>query len=75
MTYANTLITSKLVKFALKVRKVDEKSWWVYRFEIGRRGELSQCSRVVFFGRSKEETDQWLQRQSEEATIYMLSDN
>ena len=75
MTYANTLLSSKFVQFALKVRQVSDHSWWVYRYEIGRRGELSQASRVVFFGRNKEETDQWLQRQSEEATIYMLSDN
>lgn len=75
MTYANPLQTYNSIQFALKVRQVAENSWWVYRYEIGRRGELSQFSRVVFFGRNREETEQWLQRQSEEANIYMLSDN
>ncbi|WP_370277683.1 hypothetical protein [Pontibacterium sp.] len=52
-----------------------ENSWWVYRYEIGRNGKLSQKSRVVFFGNSRAEADQWIERQKEEATIYMLSGN
>lgn len=75
MTYFNALPKNSLAQFALKVRQVAENSWWVYRYEIGRRGDLIPSSRVVFFGRTQEETELWLKRQAEEATIYMLSDN
>lgn len=75
MSYLNTLACSSLAQYALKVRKIADNSWWVYRYEIGHYGDLEQHARVVFFGRSEAETDAWLQAQSEEARVYMLSDN
>ncbi len=75
MTSNNPFRPAVLIQFALQVTQMGENSWWVYRYEIGRNGKLSQKSRVVFFGNSRAEADQWIERQKEEATIYMLSGN
>lgn len=75
MTSQNPFRPISLIQFALKVRQMGENSWWVYRYEIGRNGKLSQTSRIVFFGESEQEAERWIQRQQEEATIYRLSDN
>lgn len=40
-----------------------ENSWWVYRRTIGHNGSLNTTARVVFFGRSKEQVDQWMAAQ------------
>lgn len=75
MSYLNTFASSSLAQYALKVRKIADNSWWVYRYEIGRSGDLGLHSRVVFFGRSEAETEAWLKTQAEEARVYTLSDN
>ncbi|WP_428033420.1 hypothetical protein [Amphritea sp.] len=38
-------------------------SWWVYRRTIGYNGALSSTARVVFFGRSKAQVEQWMATQ------------
>ncbi len=75
MTSSNSFRPAALIHFALKIRQIADNSWWVYRHEIGRNGTLSITSRVVFFGHSREDADLWIDRQREEATIYMLSEN
>lgn len=75
MISLNSSHPAALVYFALKVRQIAENSWWIYRHEIGRNGKLSATSRVVFFGHSRGDADQWINRQKEEATVYVLSDN
>lgn len=63
------------VEFVLKIREIASDSWWVYRHEIMQGGILKQMSRVVFFGRSKAEAEQWINTQRQEGTVYILSDN
>jgi len=52
-----------------QLRHVDEiiekaaNSWWVYRRNIGYNGALSSTARVVFFGRSKTQVEQWMATQ------------
>lgn len=52
-----------------QLRHVDEiiekaaDSWWVYRRTIGHNGSLNSTARVVFFGRSKAQVEQWLATQ------------
>jgi len=75
MTSQNLFRPAAFIHFALKITQAAENSWWVHRYEIGRNGKLSPTSRVVFFGRSQDEAHSWIERQKEEATIYMLSDN
>ncbi len=52
-----------------QIRHVDEvveqaaNSWWVYRRTIGYNGTLSSTARVVFFGRSQAQVEQWMATQ------------
>ncbi|RTE66365.1 hypothetical protein EH243_07150 [Amphritea opalescens] len=54
-----------------QLRHVDEiiekaaDSWWVYRRSIGHNGTLNTTARVVFFGRTKTQVDQWVAAQAQ----------
>lgn len=63
------------IEFVLKIREIAADSWWVYRHEIMSGGMLKHMSRVVFFGRSREEAEQWIDHQRQEGTVYLLSEN
>ncbi|WP_299197641.1 hypothetical protein [uncultured Amphritea sp.] len=71
----NSLLAIKTVQCALKIKKMAADSWWVYRHEIGGNGTLKPISRVVFFGRSREDVERWIEIQRQETKVYMLSDN
>lgn len=75
MTIMNTYSPITPIQCVLKIREIAENSWWVYRHEIGRNGTLKAISRVVFFGRSRDDAEQWIEGQRQEATVYLLSDN
>ena len=72
MTTTHPNFNSTQVPYALKVRQLNEKSWWVYRYEIGRRGELAPMPRVVFFGTNKAQTQAWLDKESQATRAFLL---
>ncbi len=53
------------IRNAYRIRQVAADSWWVYLHNICSNGELSQTSRVVFFGNSREQVDQWIESKNE----------
>lgn len=39
----------------------DEDSWWVYRRSVDFNGTTSPVARIVFFARTKDAANAWLQ--------------
>ncbi|MEH6576936.1 MAG: hypothetical protein V7731_07620 [Amphritea sp.] len=75
MTALNLYRPITPIQFVLKIREIAANSWWVYRHEMGSNGTLKPTPRVVFFGRSRNDAEQWIDTQRQEATVYMLSGN
>ncbi|WP_372600303.1 hypothetical protein [Amphritea sp.] len=75
MKNSNTFSTVNMMQCALKIKKIAADSWWVSRYEICGNGLLKPVSRVVFFGRSRDDAERWIETQRQETTVYMLSDN
>jgi len=59
----------------LKIRQVAESCWWVYREELSMGEFRNTLARVVFIGDSREEAQDWVQQQQEEACSFVLSAN
>lgn len=57
------------IRNVYKVREVAANSWFIYMHTLGFNGELSQTARVVFFGNSREQVDQWLDTKEEKVFI------
>ena len=74
MTSMNAFRPLAPMHFVHKIREVAENSWWVYRQEIGQMGRLQGMPRVVFFGRSQQQVENWMEKQREEM-IFVLSEN
>jgi len=74
MTTMSAFRTFEPVKYVHKIRQMAENSWWVYRQEIGQMGRLQGMPRVVFFGRSQQQVENWMEKQREEM-IFVLSEN
>lgn len=55
-----------------KIRQMAADSWWVYMHKLGANGELSNASRVVFFGKSREQVDQWIEGKDD--VVFILAD-
>lgn len=75
MKNANALLAINTLQYALNIKQMAADSWWVYRHEISGNGTLKPMSRVVFFGRTQDDVERWVDTQRQEATVYMLSDN
>lgn len=75
MTTMNAFRPFAPIQFVHKIREVAESSWWVYRHEIGQDGFLKPMPRVVFFGQSRADVDQWIERQQQDEQMFMLSEN
>ena len=56
-----------------KIRQMAADSWWVYMHKLTANGELSNASRVVFFGKSREQVDQWIE--SKDDVVFLLGDS
>jgi len=75
MKTLNSFPGVKVVQCALNIKQMAADSWWVYRHEFCANGTLKPVSRVVFFGRSRDDVERWIETQRQESTVYMLSDN
>ncbi|UTW04110.1 hypothetical protein KDX31_03590 [Amphritea atlantica] len=75
MKTLNSFPGVKVVQCALNIKQMAADSWWVYRHEFCGNGTLKPVSRVVFFGRSRDDVERWIETQRQESTVYMLSDN
>lgn len=62
------------IQCVFKVRQIAADSWWVYRYEIVRGGELSRRSRVVFFGQSEADVEAWLGSQRKTTLFCQMDD-
>lgn len=57
------------IRYVYRVQQSASDSWWVYKYDLGNRGSLSNCQRVVFFGRSLAQVDQWLSDKRHEGFV------
>jgi hypothetical protein len=64
-------LTFAPIRNVYKIRQMAADSWWVYLHDLCASGELSATSRVVFFGNSRDQVDQWLGDKGE--SVFVLS--
>ncbi len=74
MTSMASLRHFQPVRHVHKIVEQAKDSWWVYRQPLGINGSLNSMARVVFFGRSLAEVENWMNKQTDEA-VFIVSDN
>lgn len=57
------------IRHVFRIQQSARDSWWVYKYDLGSGGSLSSCPRVVFFGRSLAQVDQWLSEHRQQGFV------
>lgn len=61
------------IRTAYRIHQAAADSWWVYHHDVGKNGNLSLASRVVFFGNSQSQVKEWIQSRNDQQ-VFLLGE-